>query len=408
MKQRHSDVFEQYTKIILDKGLVKVAESEDAKDSGVSAYTLLYGVNPNKDQKLDIIDQAHPDPVIIAPAYDKVNGLVENIKERKNIMMHIVNKPVNGLLMNHIYAKASEDLLNEVIKISFMLDRENEEQLMKLADNCLAEIVANDEEIAKVAAKSSGSSASVAGAAALVAKGGSTLAITVGVVAVVAALWGSLYVTNNPSTQGLKNDIDRTLEEMQEAVDDYPQLGSVISSFVEKLSNLKGAYVAIMQENDSIANMLLDYNSTGSKDEKYKEVTDNVMKYVDSGRLKNSKKSLEDFKNNCKNVSKAIPMLVEIFRNADNRYEESDSDWWHGIKKLWRGYVLNSDAEDAARMLELLAKSLNDADKMASTQSKYLSELESVKTTAQSQLEQLIDGLPPSAADTLTEPQPVG
>ena len=48
----------------------------------------LYNVKPDSsvEYERNIIDRAHPHSVVISPAYDKINGLVENENERHDII----------------------------------------------------------------------------------------------------------------------------------------------------------------------------------------------------------------------------------------------------------------------------------------------------------------------------------
>ena len=96
MKQRRSEIFDEYSKIALKEGFITESE-EKADNSGEKSYRetiqLLYDVKPNGKDEKHILDQAHAEsPVIIAPAYDRVNGLVENLFERQDIMVGIALK----------------------------------------------------------------------------------------------------------------------------------------------------------------------------------------------------------------------------------------------------------------------------------------------------------------------------
>jgi hypothetical protein len=142
-----SEVFDNYAKIMQEAGLIKTAEENkpasktrsEVDDAIKYLYNLEIETNNSKDH---ILDQAHPDSVIIAPSYDKVNGLVENLKERQNIMIGIVNRPNTGKGTTcHKYAAAYNELLNEIISIGFYMDSVNNEKIMKQADNCSQKLV---------------------------------------------------------------------------------------------------------------------------------------------------------------------------------------------------------------------------------------------------------------------------
>ena len=79
-----------------------------AQEKGIVSSKDLYEVKPKASDdmtyKNNIMEIAHPNSLVIAPAYDKINGLVENNIERQNILLNIVNKETNGLLTQHKYA----------------------------------------------------------------------------------------------------------------------------------------------------------------------------------------------------------------------------------------------------------------------------------------------------------------
>lgn len=136
-----SDVFDEYARIMANKGLletVKTAQTkEPSRPRGVDpeAIELLYHVKPNGEQP-HIMEQAHPEPAVVAPAYDRFNGLVENHLERQDMMQYIALKPNDGKLTQRRYIKANQELLETVIKNAFILDRRKENDLMTLADSC--------------------------------------------------------------------------------------------------------------------------------------------------------------------------------------------------------------------------------------------------------------------------------
>lgn len=144
-----SEIFDEYVKIMTDKGFVKKADlltQHDKENDSDYAEKIkaLYGIDIKlNDSNKEIIEQAHPESVIIAPSYDRLNALVENINERHNVMVGIVNKTPNGNLTQHRYA--SKDLLDELIRLGFDLDNAGEDSLSKTADEC-ALLLAQEEE----------------------------------------------------------------------------------------------------------------------------------------------------------------------------------------------------------------------------------------------------------------------
>ena len=149
MPKIHSEIADNFAKLLEDAGITKQAypnlsayeqdsEARVGSDS-ISDIEIMYGVKPDaaEGQKYDhcIMEQAHPNSVIIAPSYDKVNGLVENNIERQNIIINRVLKPTEG---NHTNPKyAHQQLTMELIRIANEMDSKNKEELFKLADECL-------------------------------------------------------------------------------------------------------------------------------------------------------------------------------------------------------------------------------------------------------------------------------
>lgn len=336
-----SEIFNAYAQIALDQGLISeeglTSTAEDKTNPRYDTHTLsdieiLYGVQPNgKDD--DILDKAHPTPLIIAPAYDRVNGLVENLKERHNIMVGIVQKPNNGLLTQHRYIEARQNLLNEVIKVGFLLDRNDEQELMVLADTCSDRIV-------KTALVPLAIAGIIAGIIALTAGG------------------AAMYTSNNPKSQGIKQDALRTLTELEEAFNDYSQLKAPLEPVTENVRNLAELADAFISYNDQIVSSLLRVSSATTPEAKRSAIAQNAANLFKSGKDKDILNVLQKFKEVCDAITAAAPEAIHYLMKAKDKYETGDSQIWRSMKDLWQDNVLNSDSEDAAKMLAVLAKSV--------------------------------------------------
>jgi hypothetical protein len=153
MRPRNSDMFEIYAKLAEEKGLVKTAAEEhkayrdsvQARNSSADISTIeaLYGVKPEAIEGMEyernIIEIAHPEPVVIADAYDKLNGLVENINETHNIIINKVRSKAPSGTPN--FAKeAKKALTMELIRIANDMDNADQEDLRILADDCIGEL----------------------------------------------------------------------------------------------------------------------------------------------------------------------------------------------------------------------------------------------------------------------------
>lgn len=138
-----SDIFNEYLKVAESEGWVKEADYADVRigSDDVSAIEAMYGIKPNgKEDDTHIVDKAHPETVVVAPAHDKMNGVVENTKERQNMMAYVALKMPNGNLTQHRYVAAYDDLNKALIRTAFTLDNQNDLELMTLADNCASRL----------------------------------------------------------------------------------------------------------------------------------------------------------------------------------------------------------------------------------------------------------------------------
>ena len=168
MRNSESEVFANFVKIAKEKGLVSDKEPEhtekntksprwDSQD--ISTIEALYGVKPDLPKGMEyehnIMENAHPNSAVVSPAYDRLNGLVENNIERQNILMHILYKqPEIGTPNQFRYPPkpkllwqtadptklAQKDLLLTLVRIGNDMDNNDKDELRILADTCLAQI----------------------------------------------------------------------------------------------------------------------------------------------------------------------------------------------------------------------------------------------------------------------------
>jgi len=148
-----SEIFDRFVKIAQEKGMIsedapekakKILEKTQRADSlDISAIEALYGVKPkapkDMEYKRNIIEDAHPNSVIVSPSYDKLNGLFENDNERQDILLNIVNKNNDGHSTHHKYA-ARKDLVLSLVRVANDLDNKDETKLRILADTCLEQM----------------------------------------------------------------------------------------------------------------------------------------------------------------------------------------------------------------------------------------------------------------------------
>lgn len=158
-----SEIFESFIKIAQEKGLVSNAESAEHTEKDFSEtnprmdsltieqISKLYNIKPSlpKDMeyKKNIMEDAHPDSLVISPSHDKLNGLIENNIERQNILLHIVHKEPDGHLTQRKYAE--KELIMSLVRVANELDQRDQDGLRKLADVCLLQ--ASKNKLTKVA-----------------------------------------------------------------------------------------------------------------------------------------------------------------------------------------------------------------------------------------------------------------
>ncbi len=363
MKYRTSEIFEDYAKLALDRGLIdntlpiKTAEDTSPRYDTLSFDEIkaLYGVKIPGESEKSILEQAHPNSVIISPAYDKVNGLVENLQERHNIMVGIAKKPVNGLLTQHSYAATQQNLLNELIKVAFLLDRENEIDLMVLADSC-------SERLTKIA---------------------NPLAMLVPILIGAGAVLTYVSISQNLHlSQGVVQDCSKALTELQEAIEsnsEHPELETELSDLIEKIKAVKGA-------GEQVAAIQLH------------PVTDSQAQTAASAyiSLKEGKdveaiKLMNGFAEGCQDLGKSIPEYVALLKLKGQQYENSHPDFLEPLRRTYR-FFIPSDIEDACGALEALQKSCLDSPSQIQSMIKLFHELREKTQQSVEQLKNKLKG----------------
>lgn len=357
MKLRFSEVFENYVKISEEQGIITKEAQEKSKTNPrfdsqtLSDIEILYGVKAKGEDDKHILDQAHPDTVVISPAHDKMNGVVENLQERHNVMVDIATKPNRGIHTHNIYAKAYNDLLNELVKTAFLLDRESEEQLMNLADEC-------SNKLTKTAA---------------------IPLIVYPILVGVGTLAGALYTSNNPASQGLKQDTEMALKQINEAAEKYPQLSSFLDPVTSTIQKMSIMYDTFVSNNDRLANMLLKVSSAATIEQKRQEIVSNVQSFFSSNQDKEMEKHIKSFKEVCDAFLESAPLAIEQLESARERYETADNPVWHLIKEV--GYSISQrEEDDAVDWLKNLTKS---ASKLSVSAVKQIGMIQKLRSYAQ-------------------------
>lgn len=196
-----SEIFDEYVKIAMSKGLLKTAEDKSKEK--------VYGLKPETlkemDYKNNIMEIAHPNKVVIAPAYDALNGLVENNIEQHNIFLNIVNRPVSGQV--NLYKNAQSELASTLVCIGTQQDLKNNRELSDLADACLKQLSEKNKKTAGVEA---------AAPVGLLALSNPYTAIALGV----AVLGGAIYwhYHAGPQVEAYKEACDNAIKQIDDVL----------------------------------------------------------------------------------------------------------------------------------------------------------------------------------------------
>lgn len=321
MKFKNSEIFDEYAKIAEKMGLVSKAEEKVEN---------VYNLQLKSVKKL--IEEAHPETVVQGPSYDKMNGVIENVQQQQDIMSMLALKTPTGFHDNTRYISASQDLLNSTLKIAIMLDNQNQELAAKLADTIT-------QQIHKEATF--------------------PLLIPAAIAAVTALIGGAAYAGNHPDSQGFKNDMLKTLDELDDVKETYPQASSTLAPFEKLLKDTISNDTEFEKELESISNLILQIKTETNKDKKL-ALSKNIISTV----FKNSKdKKLEEMVKNLKNLSESIIDSIDTVKSflesLNSGPKSTVMEWLTKVKE----YVVQSDVEDVIDLLDVLKSSAHDFTK---------------------------------------------
>jgi hypothetical protein len=321
-------------------------QSEDYREKIKALYGLDIKLN---DSNKSIVEQAHPYTVVVAPSYDRMNGVVENIQERHNVMTGIARKPTNGNLTQHRYAK--KELMDELIRLGFDLDNEGEEDLAKIATIAAVQL-SNEEEITKTAF--------LPAAGAVLASpwfwGG------------VAAVTGWVAVKKNVIgyiDQGVKNDTQRVIESLESLAE------SVEGNDQATVSRYISAFQKFLHETQRA----LDILSRADPDVVKLENSDDVIKA--KKRIVGTKQEIQfarKYLKTCKFVAKSIGSTVSVQSITGSKSalrgviptisrmnvvsSDVESDWWQSVQSVWQSTFGSDPKTHAINSLSSLRDSI--------------------------------------------------
>lgn len=356
----HSEIFDEFLEVALESGLITKAELEEetktTKKKDSSLYEMLYGVSEKSGR--DLIEEAHPETVVVMRSHDKLNGIFENIQERSDIMNGLVTQFPTGNLFGQIYAKAHKELLNEVIKTAFLLDRENEEELMVLADDC-------GDKIQKI------------GAWPIIAWVG---------IAAGGALLTYLGVTGKyPMAQGMRADTEKAIEEIKDVISNYPKAGVTLSPLVTRLRSLQLNLEIYGNYESQLAQTLMEVHGSVKPEEKKKAIAAAALSYIKEGKSERIEKSCEEILD----ISKSILQMINVANRELGNLEEKnnkgeDSSAWYGLTKIKELFV-DSETTDAIKALEVLSGTISTFGTKVRGVLNSLNELKTILTQGESE-----------------------
>lgn len=302
---RRSEIFESFVKIAQEKGLISEGEHAEHTEKSFSETNprhdslsieqigKLYGVKPDKpkdmEYKKNIMEDAHPDRVVLSPSHDKLNGLVENEIDGQNIRIHIVLKEPDGHLTQRKYAR--KQLLLSLVRIGNELDNRGNDELRKLADACLQQTAAADEkQMIKVA----------------------WVWIAVGIAAAVGLLW--LQQHKDFHSDGFNQDYQKTISEIDDLLTSNSNWGvgySYTPEFIQTVTKLKddlGKISAAVQKAMPLVQSVEKPRTTT-------EITKELARIAQDPKTQEADKAIQEFSAVMKEYAPEIQKVVLDFNN---------------------------------------------------------------------------------------------
>lgn len=405
MRKNRSEIFEDYMKIMEDAGLVSLSSDPTILDDGKekadsskekskmskemkeymdSSYArngsddldviqALYGVKPDPAEAMEyennIMEIAHPKPVIIGPAYDRLNALVENNIERQNIMSNIALKPTSGNITGHRYA--SQNLILTLVKIANDADARDNEAIRKLADDCITELSGlKKEAVAPVAA---------------VGLLGTIFApeVLIPAAIVLGGIW--LYSHLDDPNKGLKANIKNALAQLDDLKTNSwyeSDIDATVQRDVSILEHQMSLLLPYVNEFDQVMSEIYKPVSLSNLD------STDISKVYQTASEKGGaiKSSLENFKIAIEETEPMLGAAIENFSSRDYQLEHTDPSFMSEISGYLgealhgRWGLIANDFQSAVNALDTLKSSLEEAhkkiDALPRVQEQFKSKLE--------------------------------
>jgi hypothetical protein len=370
---RRSEIFDSFVKIAQEKGLLSEAESAEHTEKSFSEtnprhdsltieqISKLYNTKPERPKDMDyernIIEDAHPDSVVVSPSYDKLNGLVENENEGQNIRIRMVMKQPDGHLIQRKYAE--KNLILSLVRVANELDNRDNDELRKLADICLLQV--SKKKIHKVG--------------------------WVWIAAGIAAAVGLLYLQQHKDfhSDGFVSDYQKALIEIDKLLSSKitwygtgytfnPEFIKTITQLKSDLGKIEDAVKKVMPIVDNVTKVR---NKT--------QLTEELARISQDPKTAEADQAIKEFKNALSEYGPEIHKVISNFYKQDykdsvivNKGSMTEAVDWTEI--LRGGHGLMSDPFDTVR--QALGTLWTDITKL----SHALGEAENIKQKLESEL----------------------
>ena len=402
---KRSEIFESFVKIAQEKGLISEAthaehtekdfhETNPRHDSlSIEQIGKLYGTKPKQPEgmeyKRNIIEDAHPDSLVISPSHDKLNGLIENNNERQNIMLHIVHKEPDGHLTQRKYAR--KQLLLSLVRVGNELDNRGHDELRKLADACLAQASSDGKKkLFKIAFWP--------------------------IIAGIAATVGLLYLQQHKSfhSNGFSQDYQKTINEIDDLIGSsvswYGTGQSYKPEFIQQMTKLKSDLGVMNAAFQKVSSFIQSVEKPRTKT----EATQELARIGQDPKTQESAQAVEEFNKTVAEYAPEIFQVVSNFARQSYKNEVTTSKGalteavdWTEILHGGAGLV-SDDFDDVRRALLTLWADIKDMYGALKQSANIQKSLEQELQQSESQISKLENPEPLESADKTKAKPDVG
>jgi hypothetical protein len=363
---RRSEIFESFIKIAEEKGLVSKATPESNKEYlekthradslSIEDIAKLYKKKPNAPKGMEyernIVEIAHPTPLVLFRSYDKINALIENVNERQDILLHIVNKTNDGQIVQRKYAE--KNLILSLVRVGNDMDNRGESDLTSLADACLFQATQPRKKQAQLKV----------------------------IIPVLAALVGGFYAKQHLRfhSDGFTRDYEKAINELDDLINSNSNWGvgyDYTPEFIQRVNDIKNK---LNELNTAVQSVLPELDKLEEP-----HTRDEYVQQTKSPKAHEALHALQEFK---KTVFQVYPYLLRVVNDFSNEgYKQrriQNKGWLSGMvdssEVLHGGKgMVADDFDDVAHALQTvfydvanIQKALQGADSVASVAQQQL------------------------------------